>query len=51
MSMKNAPTMGTIRNDLCEGPYWLVMACMLAMAVGVAPMPNPQWPADSTAAS
>ena len=46
-STKNAPHNGTIKNALCEGPYILVMACMLATAVGVAPIPNPQCPADN----
>ena len=50
-SMKNAPTIGTIRKALCDGPKRSVTDCMLATAVGVAPRPKPQWPAASTAAS
>lgn len=42
MSMKKAPTMGTTRKARWEGPKRWVMACMLAMAVGVAPRPKPQ---------
>ena len=41
-STKNAPTIGTIKNALCEGPKVWVIDCMLATAVGVAPRPKPQ---------
>ncbi|KFJ97692.1 hypothetical protein BF23_21710 [Klebsiella variicola] len=51
MSIKNAPTIGTTRKAICDGPKRSVIACILAIAVGVAPRPNPQWPAASTAAS
>lgn len=51
MSTKKAPTKGTIKKALCESPNFCVMACMFATAVGVAPMPNPQWPAVKTTAS
>ena len=43
-SMNREPTSGTIMNATGAGPNWLVTACMLAMAFGVAPMPNPQKP-------
>lgn len=51
ISMKNAPTSGTMRNATCEGPCRWVTAVMLAIAVGVAPRPKPMKPADTTAAS
>ena len=51
ISMKKAPTIGTMRKASFDGPKRLVSACMLAIAVGVAPRPKPQWPAAITAAS
>jgi len=41
ISIKNAPTNGTTRNALCDPPNLLVIAVMLAIAVGVAPKPRP----------
>ena len=43
--------MGTTRKASAELPKRSVTACMLAMAVGVAPRPKPQCPAAMTAAS
>ena len=51
ISMKKAPTIGTMRKATCDGPNRSVTACILAMAVGVAPSPKPQCPAAITAAS
>lgn len=42
ISIKNAPTIGTTGNAMCDGPKRSVIACMLAIAVGVAPRPKPQ---------
>ncbi|SEI25705.1 hypothetical protein SAMN05192544_106117 [Paraburkholderia hospita] len=42
ISMKNAPTIGTTRKARWDGPNRSVMACMFAIAVGVAPGPKPQ---------
>src|SRR5258706_7237056 len=42
MSTKNAPTSGTTRNERGEAPYFLVVAVMMAMAVGVAPRASPK---------
>ena len=50
-SIKNAPTIGTIKKALCEDPKRSVTDCILATALGVAPKPKPQCPAQSTAAS
>ena len=50
-SMKSAPTSGTIMKETGEGPNFFVMACMLATALGVAPIPKPQNPALIVAAS
>ncbi len=47
--MKNAPTIGTIRNDCGAGPCRRLSACMLAIAVAVAPMAKPQNAADMIA--
>ena len=41
MSMKNAPTRGTTTNAFGDAPNLAVTAVMLAIAVGVAPRPNP----------
>ena len=50
MSMNIPPTRGTTKKALGAGPYWFLMASMLAMALGVAPMPKPQMAAVMTAA-
>ena len=50
-SINKLPTNGTTKQALGAGPYFLVMACMFAIALGVAPMPNPQVALDITAAS
>ena len=50
-SMNRDPTSGTIMNATGAGPYWLVIACMFAIAFGVAPIPNPQKPEEMVAAS
>ena len=51
MSMKNAPTIGTMRNASGDGPCRSVTAFMMASAQAVDDMANPTWPAVSTAAS
>lgn len=50
-SIKNAPTIGTIKNALRDGPKRFTTADMLAIAFGVAPNPCPAKPATITAAS
>ena len=50
-SMNRDPTSGTIMNATGAGPYWFVIACMFAIAFGVAPIPNPQKPEEMVAAS
>ena len=50
-SANRLPTSGISRYALTEGEYLSQMACMLAMALGVAPMPKPQVPDTMTAAS
>ena len=50
-SANKLPTIGTSRKACTEGAYFSVMACIFAIALGVAPMPKPQVPAVSTAAS
>lgn len=50
-SIRKAPTIGTIRYALREGPKRSVTAAMLAIALGVAPRPWPVKPATITAAS
>ena len=50
-SIKKAPTSGMTRKALKDGPYLPVIALMLAIATGVAPIPKPQNPATITAAS
>ena len=50
-SAKRLPTIGIRRYALMEGTYLSQIACILAMALGVAPMPKPQVPAVMTAAS
>jgi hypothetical protein len=49
--MKKAHTSGTTMKAKCEGPYRLVTADMLAIAVAVEPREMPPQPADTTAAS
>ena len=50
-SANKLPTSGMSRYAFTEGAYFSQTACMFAMAFGVAPIPNPQVPAASTAAS
>ena len=50
-SANRLPTSGISRYALTEGEYLSQMACMFAMALGVAPMPKPQVPDTMTAAS
>lgn len=50
-SIRNAPTIGTTRNAVREGPYLLTVADMFAIAFGVAPSPWPRNPEIMTAAS
>ena len=50
-SANRLPTSGISRYALTEGEYLSQMACMLAIALGVAPMPKPQVPDTITAAS
>ena len=50
-SANRLPTSGMIRYALTEGAYFSQTTCMLAMALGVAPIPKPQVPDTSTAAS
>ena len=50
-SANKLPTSGMSRYALTEGEYLSQMACMLAIALGVAPMPKPQVPLTITAAS
>src|SRR4030095_336098 len=42
ISTKNAPTSGTTRNERGEAPYFLVVAVMMGMGVGVAPRAIPK---------
>ena len=41
-SIKNAPTIGTTTKACGAGPWRRVSACMLAIAVAVAPIAKPQ---------
>ena len=41
-SIKNAPTIGTMTKAWGDGPWRRVKACMLAIAVAVAPIAKPQ---------
>ncbi len=50
-SANRLPTSGISRYALTDGAYFSHRACMLAMALGVAPMPKPQVPDTMTAAS
>ena len=50
-SINSEPTSGTTRNAVGDGPFFFVTACMLAIALGVAPIPKPQRPEEITAAS
>lgn len=49
-SMNKLPTGGRMKKATGEGSKRPVSASMLAIALGVAPMPNPQWPPAMTAA-
>ena len=49
-STNNAPTSGNMKNALGDGQYLEVTDYIFAIPFGVAPRPNPQWPAASTAA-
>ena len=40
--MNRLPTNGTTKYAVGAGPYFAVIACMFAIAFGVAPMPKPQ---------
>ena len=50
-SANKLPTSGTNKNALTDGAYFSHTACIFAIAFGVAPIPNPQTPDESTAAS
>ena len=45
------PIIGTSKYAFTDGTYFSVSACIFAIALGVAPIPKPQVPAASTAAS
>ena len=47
--MNRLPTNGTTKYAVGAGPYFAVIACMFAIAFGVAPIPNPQKPDVITA--
>lgn len=49
-SINSAPTKGNIKNELGDGPYLFVTDSILAIPLGVAPIPKPQCPAYNTAA-
>jgi len=51
ISIKNAPTRGTIMNAIWDTPNLLINADILAIAVSVAPIEKPPNPADISAAS
>ena len=51
MSMKNAPTIGTMTNASGDGPRRSVIVFMIASAAAVDDSAKPTWPAASTAAS
>ena len=50
-SANRLPTSGMSRYALMDGTYWSQTACIFAMAFGVAPVPKPQVPDTSMAAS
>lgn len=50
-SIRNAPTIGTTRNAVRDGPNLLTVEPILAIAFGVAPNPWPRKPEIITAAS
>ena len=50
-SINSAPTRGTIKKAFVEKPFTDVKDSILAIAVGVAPIQNPQCPVTITAAS
>lgn len=49
-SANKLPISGIRRYAFTDGSYLSQIACIFAMASGVAPIPNPQVPADRTAA-
>jgi hypothetical protein len=51
MSMKKAPTIGTMRNASGDGPWRSVTDFMIASAQAVDDIPNPICPAAMIAAS
>ena len=51
ISIKKAPTNGTIIKAWGDAPKFSVTAVILAIAVGVAPNASPEYPAEITAAS
>lgn len=50
-SINKLPTIGRIKKARGAGPNLCAKAFILAMALGVAPIPKPHRPADITAAS
>ena len=50
-SANKLPISGMIRYAFTDGTYRSQIACMFAIAFGVAPIPKPHVPAESTAAS
>lgn len=50
-SIRNAPTIGNTKKALGAVPYLSTTAVIFAIPLGVAPIPNPQCPAASTAPS
>ncbi len=49
--MMKAPKIGMTAKAIAEGPCSLVTAAILAIAVGVAPIAEPIYPAEITAAA
>ena len=45
-SANRLPISGMIKYAFTEGTYFSHIACMFAIALGVAPIPNPHAPAD-----
>ena len=50
-SANKLPTSGTSRYAFTDGAYFSQSTCIFAIALGVAPIPNPHTPEDRTAAS
>ena len=48
MSMKNAPTIGTMTNASGDGPWRSLTDFMMARAHAVDDIPKPIWPAGSS---